>query len=204
MDDKKEDIDTAVENKLRGFLNSLNAYEYVEPKKYSVYELINQEHRLVYVGSSHSVSNRFMAHAHQAKHGTKRGSERRVFQALAKHGIESFWLELIATGLSQEEAKRLEDDRINQVINKLPGWTCLNMQRKTIVRAPMSTESRLKMSASKAKVTTEEVSKILCLIESTDLPQHEIGRMFNVSGSTVSRINQGKHWIQRSTNGGAK
>lgn len=67
-----------------------------------------------YVGiTARALDTRWLEHCQRAKHGTRQFSK--LYQAMAKHGLDAFTREVIATADTEEEARSLECAFIRQL-----------------------------------------------------------------------------------------
>lgn len=127
-----------------------------------VYKLTCAVSGKAYVGiTARSLDTRWLEHCQRARHGTRKFSK--LYQAMAKHGLDAFFREVIATADNEDEARTMECAYIRQFDTFASGynanegghgWLVVpeSVRRKSgeAQRGKvMSAESRSRMSAAK-------------------------------------------------------
>lgn len=140
--------------------------------KCGIYLIKNTINNKCYVGQSKHIFRRWCQHRYDSKN-----ENFPLYNAFKKYGIENFDFSII-TECPPEKLTQLEEFYIDQYNSYVPyGYN---------IKAPLT------------HYTTQTIplqyQEIMQMIQNTTATFVEIGRKFNLSSETISRINQGSAW----------
>lgn len=164
---------------------------------YLIRNLINNK---VYVGQSVDIKRRAQEHLRSAqpeKYAIKslKDSKTHIHQAMQKYGIDNFSISIVELIDDRKKLDDLEKKWISLLRSNDPsiGYNETSGGQKSF--SPKGEKH------SQAKLNQQEVNDIKFLLKNTQMTLGEISQKYhNISKSTLSMINQGKIWVDNSTN----
>lgn len=155
-----------------------------------IYKITNTINGKVYIGyTSRDVKTRFKEHFINAKHNNKKRKEKLTYiqKAIIKYGKKSFVIESLydLPNNKQEVWGKFEQYYINKYKsnNKKNGY---NLTKGGETPPQTFGENNVM-----ARLTDEQFYEIVEMIKSKDITFTNISNMYNVSNSTIERINSG-------------
>lgn len=150
--------------------------------KQGIYQIENNINHKKYIGQSTHIENRWWQHKNVYKEHLE--SCPLLYRAFIKYGIENFTFSI----LEEVENAELLDDKETYYIQRLStltpnGYNCVIPN--IVLRGEFNPNSTN---------TKEDVENIKQLLYNTDIPIKDIAAKYNITPSTVYRINTGKIW----------
>ena len=141
-----------------------------------IYKITNQVNNKSYIGQSVNIKRRWNDHRSHAYE-----KKTTLQKAMCKYGIDNFKFEIL------EECKIKElNDKEKYYIKYYDTYN--NGYNETLGGSGTS--------ANGTKLTWDKVKSIINLLKDTDILQHDIAILYNVSKDTIFGINHGRIWRQ--------
>ena len=144
-----------------------------------IYRITNLINGKCYIGQSVNIKERFVHHKNSAFNTNYKSYDYPLYRAFRKYGVENFEFSVLEY-LQKEE---------------------LNVREKFWISFYKSNDKNFGYNQTEGgqSVTTktlnwEQVDQIINLLLTTQLPQSEIAKQFNVSQMAISDINTGSFW----------
>lgn len=145
-----------------------------------IYKIQNKINGHIYIGkTSRTLNKRWQEHVNYAL----AGGTTALAKAIKKYGKDNFELFIV------------EDNIDNDLLNE---------KEKTYINFYQSNNSNIGYNETdggdggrtSSKLSQAQVSEIIKLIQTSDIPLSDIARMYNIHKSIIININNGKTWVQ--------
>lgn len=144
-----------------------------------IYKIENKLNGKVYIGQSINIENRWVGHR-KTVHGISKNHDYPLYQAIRKYGIENF------------EFSILEECKVEELNDKEIDYIKLN--NSFVPNGYNQTFGGQGNHGHGTKITLEQVYEIIELLKTTDKTNKEIGKLYDLSETTISGINTGYFW----------
>lgn len=148
---------------------------------YCIVNLINNKR---YVGQSINIENRIRSHIKTSKQNNCNSINNPLYRAIRKHGIINF------------ETEVLEECSVSELNGKEVFWikelkTQDNKYGYNILKGGSGNPLIRKRNDENNKVSKEDIVNIIELLKTSTISKKDIGKMFNVSHTTINNIDYG-------------
>ena len=144
-----------------------------------IYKIKNKINNKIYIGQSKNIIQRWEQHKRNLS-----PSCTKLNNAFKKYGIENFEFSIIEEISNSELLTTREQYWIEYYDSIKNGYNILNATNT------MSGESNLN-----SKLKLKDVNEIIELLKNTEISFKQIGKLYNVNVTTISRINSGDTWF---------